>query len=132
MRLYVYSHRHSITHSTSYLVSEDIPHTIGVEFGTTILDIEGQKIKLQIWDTAGQERFRAVTRSYYRGTAGVLLVYDVTRQATFKHLESWLSEAQQFTSKNAVVLLIGNKADMEQEREVSIEEAEAFARQHGM
>jgi Ras-related protein Rab-14 len=112
------------------LVNEEIPHTIGVEFGTTILDIEGQKIKLQIWDTAGQERFRAVTRSYYRGTAGVLLVYDVTRQATFKHLESWLSEAQQFTSKNAVVLLIGNKADMEHEREVSIEEAETFAQQH--
>ena len=52
----------------------DCPHTIGVEFGTRIIEVSGQKIKLQIWDTAGQERFRAVTRSYYRGAAGALMV----------------------------------------------------------
>lgn len=57
----------------------DCPHTIGVEFGTRIIEVSGQKIKLQIWDTAGQERFRAVTRSYYRGAAGALMVYDITR-----------------------------------------------------
>lgn len=56
------------------------PHTIGVEFGTRIIEVAGQKIKLQIWDTAGQERFRAVTRSYYRGAAGALMVYDITRR----------------------------------------------------
>uniref|UniRef100_A0A8C0XQY3 Ras-related protein Rab-14 n=1 Tax=Castor canadensis TaxID=51338 RepID=A0A8C0XQY3_CASCN len=56
----------------------DCPHTIGVEFGTRIIEVSGQKIKLQIWDTAGQERFRAVTRSYYRGAAGALMVYDIT------------------------------------------------------
>lgn len=58
----------------------DCPHTIGVEFGTRIIEVAGQKIKLQIWDTAGQERFRAVTRSYYRGAAGALMVYDITRR----------------------------------------------------
>ncbi|GBP40315.1 Ras-related protein Rab-14 [Eumeta japonica] len=58
----------------------DCPHTIGVEFGTRIIEVSGQKIKLQIWDTAGQERFRAVTRSYYRGAAGALMVYDITRR----------------------------------------------------
>ena len=62
-------------------VMADCPHTIGVEFGTRIIESSGQKIKLQIWDTAGQERFRAVTRSYYRGAAGALLVYDVTRRS---------------------------------------------------
>lgn len=56
------------------------PHTIGVEFGTRIIEVDKQKIKLQIWDTAGQERFRAVTRSYYRGAAGALMVYDITRR----------------------------------------------------
>lgn len=61
------------------LVMADCPHTIGVEFGTRIIEVCGQKIKLQIWDTAGQERFRAVTRSYYRGAAGALMVYDITR-----------------------------------------------------
>ena len=63
-----------------FVVMADCPHTIGVEFGTRIIEVSGQKIKLQIWDTAGQERFRAVTRSYYRGAAGALLVYDVTRR----------------------------------------------------
>lgn len=61
----------------------DCPHTIGVEFGTRIIEVSGQKIKLQIWDTAGQERFRAVTRSYYRGAAGALMVYDITRYRMF-------------------------------------------------
>lgn len=61
----------------------DCPHTIGVEFGTRIIEVAGQKIKLQIWDTAGQERFRAVTRSYYRGAAGALMVYDITRRLVF-------------------------------------------------
>lgn len=63
----------------SSTVMADCPHTIGVEFGTRIIEVSGQKIKLQIWDTAGQERFRAVTRSYYRGAAGALMVYDITR-----------------------------------------------------
>lgn len=61
-------------------VMANCPHTIGVEFGTRIIEVAGQKIKLQIWDTAGQERFRAVTRSYYRGAAGALMVYDITRR----------------------------------------------------
>lgn len=64
---------------SSSAVMADCPHTIGVEFGTRIIEVSGQKIKLQIWDTAGQERFRAVTRSYYRGAAGALMVYDITR-----------------------------------------------------
>lgn len=67
-----------LPHSLSPVMA-DCPHTIGVEFGTRIIEVSGQKIKLQIWDTAGQERFRAVTRSYYRGAAGALMVYDITR-----------------------------------------------------
>jgi Ras-related protein Rab-14 len=113
-----------------FVVREEIPHTIGVEFGTSILDIEGQRIKLQIWDTAGQERFRAITRSYYRGSAGILLVYDVTRKSSFVNLATWLSEARTY-SKSAVILLIGNKADMMEQREVTHEEAEEFAKQQG-
>lgn len=65
-------------------VMADCPHTIGVEFGTRIMEVHGQKVKLQIWDTAGQERFRAVTRSYYRGAAGALMVYDITRYSQEK------------------------------------------------
>lgn len=58
---------------------DDSNHTIGVEFGSKIINVGGKYVKLQIWDTAGQERFRSVTRSYYRGAAGALLVYDITR-----------------------------------------------------
>nr|XP_045591246.1 ras-related protein Rab-14-like isoform X2 [Procambarus clarkii] len=91
----------------------DCPHTIGVEFGTRIIEVAGQKIKLQIWDTAGQERFRAVTRSYYRGAAGALMVYDITRRSTYNHLSSWLTDARNLTNPNTVIFLIGNKADLD-------------------
>ncbi|KAL7668465.1 hypothetical protein ACOME3_009167 [Neoechinorhynchus agilis] len=110
----------------------DCPHTIGVEFGTRIVDIAGQKIKLQIWDTAGQERFRAVTRSYYRGAAGALMVYDITRRNTFTHLVSWLSDARALTNPNTVIVLIGNKSDMISERVVRYEEAKQFADENGL
>uniref|UniRef100_A0A7N6BHN6 Ras-related protein Rab-14 n=1 Tax=Anabas testudineus TaxID=64144 RepID=A0A7N6BHN6_ANATE len=109
----------------------DCPHTIGVEFGTRIMEVHGQKVKLQIWDTAGQERFRAVTRSYYRGAAGALMVYDITRRSTYNHLSSWLTDARNLTNPNTVIILIGNKADLEAQRDVTYEEAKQFAEENG-
>jgi len=110
----------------------DSPHTLGVEFGTKIVSIEKHRIKLQIWDTAGQERFRAVTRSYYRGAVGALLVYDITRRPTFNSLMSWLSDARNLTKPDTVMLLIGNKKDLDATRAVSFEEAESWARENGL
>ena len=89
-------------------------------------------IQLQIWDTAGQESFRSITRSYYRGAAGALLVYDITRRDTFKHLTRWLEEARQHSQSNMVIMLIGNKNDLEHRRAVSTEEGKAFADKHGL
>ena len=63
--------------------------------------------------SSGQERFRAVTRSYYRGAAGALLVYDITRRSTYNHLQSWLNDARNLTNPNTVIFLIGNKSDLE-------------------
>uniref|UniRef100_A0A8C0SYZ3 RAB2A, member RAS onco family n=2 Tax=Canis lupus familiaris TaxID=9615 RepID=A0A8C0SYZ3_CANLF len=83
--------------------------TIGVEFGARMITIDGKQIKLQIWDTAGQESFRSITRSYYRGAAGALLVYDITRRDTFNHLTTWLEDARQHSNSNMVIMLIGNK-----------------------
>ena len=83
--------------------------TIGVEFGARMINIEGKQIKLQIWDTAGQEAFRSITRSYYRGAAGALLVYDITRRDTFNHLTTWLEDARQHANSNMAIMLIGNK-----------------------
>ncbi|CAE7934097.1 RAB2A, partial [Symbiodinium sp. KB8] len=105
--------------------------TIGVEFGHRFVEIDGQTIKLQIWDTAGQEAFRSITRAYYRGATGALLVYDITRRASFDRLAEWLVDARQNAQPNMVIMLIGNKSDLER-REVSYEEGAWFARQNGL
>ena len=99
--------------------------TIGVEFGTRTLTVGNKRVKLQIWDTAGQESFRAITRSYYRGAVAALLVFDVTKRETFEHLGNWLGEVSNY--QNLMVVLVGNKADLEFERQVSQAEAELFA-----
>ena len=106
--------------------------TIGVEFGARMISVNDKSIKLQIWDTAGQESFRSITRSYYRGAAGALLVYDITRRDTFKHLGRWLEEARQHSQSNMIIMLIGNKNDLEHRRAVSTEEGKAFADEHGL
>jgi Ras-related protein Rab-2A len=107
--------------------------TIGVEFGARTVTIDGKQIKLQVWDTAGQESFRSITRSYYRGAAGALLGYDITRRETFNHLSSWLEDARSHASdSNMVIMLIGNKTDLEAKRAVTREEGEAFARENGL
>jgi len=106
--------------------------TIGVEFGARMVNIDEKSIKLQIWDTAGQESFRSITRSYYRGAAGALLVYDITRRDTFNHLTRWLEEALQNGNKNMTIMLIGNKSDLEHRRQVTAEEGEQFAKEHGL
>jgi len=81
---------------------------------------------------AGQESFRSITRSYYRGAAGALLVYDITRRETFNHLTSWLDDARQHSNSNMTIMLIGNKTDLEHRRAVSIEEGQQFANEHGL
>jgi len=105
--------------------------TIGVEFGSKIVDMDNKQIKLQIWDTAGQEKFRAITRSYYRGAAGALLVYDITRRDTFENLQIWLDDCLKFSNPNIVIIIIGNKTDLESERQVPTEEGMEYARKNG-
>ncbi|KAJ9552149.1 hypothetical protein OSB04_016194 [Centaurea solstitialis] len=107
--------------------------TIGVEFGARMITIDNKPIKLQIGTRfAGQESFRSITRSYYRGAAGALLVYDITRRETFNHLASWLEDARQHANANMTVMLIGNKCDLAHRRAVSTEEGEQFAKENGL
>jgi Ras-related protein Rab-2A len=101
--------------------------TIGVEFGARSIQINNQEVKLQIWDTAGQESFRSITRSYYRGACGALLVFDVTNRASFQSLQGWLDDARANCNVPITVMLVGNKADLESKRQVSRDEAKAFA-----
>ncbi|EGC31637.1 hypothetical protein DICPUDRAFT_26958 [Dictyostelium purpureum] len=107
-------------------------HTIGVDFASRIIDIQGRAVKLQIWDTAGQERFRSVTRSYYRGSSGVVLVYDVSSRESYNHINNWLSDARALASKDVTIILVGNKADLSEEREVSFLEASRLAQENDL
>ncbi|CAL9049903.1 ras-related protein RIC2-like [Musa acuminata AAA Group] len=106
--------------------------TIGVEFATRSLTVDGKVVKAQIWDTAGQERYRAITSAYYRGAIGALLVYDVTRHATFENVERWLKELRGHTDPNIVVMLIGNKSDLRHLVAVPTEDGEAYAERESL
>ncbi|KAI3463699.1 hypothetical protein Pfo_020362 [Paulownia fortunei] len=105
----------------------DSKPTIGVEFAYRNIRVGDKLVKAQIWDTAGQERFRAITSSYYRGALGALLVYDITRRTTFESLRKWLKELREFGSPEMVVVLVGNKSDLSQSREVNLEDGQTLA-----
>jgi len=109
----------------------DHDFTSGVEFGARLVQIDGKQVKLQIWDTAGQESFKSITRSYYRGAHGALLVYDITRRDSFNSLKGWLAEVRE-NSKEMVIMLIGNKSDLENLRSTLLAEGQKFADDNGL
>ncbi|XGW16917.1 hypothetical protein V3C99_001947 [Haemonchus contortus] len=92
--------------------------TIGVDFMIKTVKVDNDKIKLQIWDTAGQERFRSITQSYYRSAHAIVLVYDVASQPTFDCLPEWLAEIESYANRKVLKILVGNKVDKDDEREV--------------
>ena len=106
--------------------------TIGVDFKVKTLEINNKKVKMQIWDTAGQERFRTVVSTYFRGAHGILLLYDVTNKDSFKNLENWLIEIEKNSSDKVLKILLGNKCDLSDDREIQTEEGQAFAVRNGM
>ena len=112
--------------------SDTFVPTIGVDFKVKTSKLENKNIKMQIWDTAGQERFINVISLYFRGAHGILLIYDVTNRDSFKNLESWLIEIEKNASENVLKILIGNKNDLQDEKDIKTEEGEAFAKRNGM
>lgn len=107
--------------------------TIGVDFKIrTSKHEDGKFVKLQIWDTAGQERFRTITSSYYRGSHGIMIVYDITDRETFNNVKKWLDECDKFARPDVHKMLIGNKSDIADKREVTQKEGKALADLHGM
>ena len=106
--------------------------TIGVEFGGKTIEVKGKNVKIQIWDTAGQEAFQAITRTYYKGAIGALLVYDITRKETFDHINKWLQEVKLNGSKDICCILIGNKKDLEENRQVKYEEGKKLAEDNNL
>ncbi|CAD7674757.1 unnamed protein product [Nyctereutes procyonoides] len=112
--------------------SHDSRTTIGVEFSTRTVMLGTAAIKAQIWDTAGLERYRAITSAYYRGAVGALLVFDLTKHQTYAVVERWLKELYDHAEATIVVMLVGNKSDLHQAREVPTEEARMFAENNGL
>ncbi|WAR03981.1 RAB35-like protein [Mya arenaria] len=105
--------------------------TIGVDFKIRTIDVNGEKVKLQIWDTAGQERFRTITSTYYRGTHGVVVVYDVSSGESFANVKRWLHEID--TNCDVVNrILVGNKDDDPDRKVVLTQDAQRFAEQMGI
>lgn len=105
--------------------------TIGVDFKIRTVDIDGERVKLQIWDTAGQERFRTITSTYYRNTHGVIIVYDVTNPESFVNVKRWLNEISQ-NCDNVCKILVGNKNDDPAKKQVDTQDAVRFGESMGV
>jgi len=106
--------------------------TVGVEFQTKTILVDKKLVKAQIWDTAGQERYRSITTAYYRGALGALIVYDITKADSFEHVPRWLDELRAHADPNAVIMLAGNKCDLDETRAVSSESGRELAEKEGL
>ena len=106
--------------------------TIGLDYRLKSMKLKsGKNIKLQIWDTAGQDRFRAITKNYYKGSHGIILIYDVTNLQTFENVKTWVNQIREEASPNVVIYIAGNKIDIEDERKVEKESGEKLAEEFG-
>ncbi|XP_033375628.1 ras-related protein Rab-44-like isoform X2 [Parus major] len=112
--------------------NHDSRTTIGVEFSTRTILVGDAVVKAQIWDTAGLERYRAITSAYYRGAVGALVVFDITKHQTYDVVDRWLKELYDHAEASIIVMLVGNKTDLAQAREVPMEEAKMFADNNGL
>jgi Ras-related protein Rab-1A len=101
--------------------------TIGVDFKIRTMEVNGKQAKLQIWDTAGQERFQSITANYYHGSHAIAIVYDITNRQSFENLRRWVADAKRLGSPQVCLIIIGNKADLEDKRQVRRDEGQAFA-----
>merc|ERR1719331_1921816 len=106
---------------------ENFMPTIGVDFKIRTINVDEKVCKLQIWDTAGQERFKTITSSYYRGAHGIIVTYDITDRDSFAKVSEWMSEVDKHSDKNISRILVGNKKDLEDQREIQYSEAKDLA-----
>ena len=118
---------------TDKIFQETHMMTIGLDYRLKTMTLQsGKEVKLQIWDTAGQDRFRSITKNYYKGSHGIILIYDVTSLKTFENVKSWVSQIHEEISDKVVIYLVGNKIDMDDERKVQTEEGQKLAEELGV
>ena len=107
--------------------------TIGLDYKLKNVQIDdGKIVKIQIWDTAGQDRFRSITKNYYKGAHGIILLYDVTSRKTFENVKNWVNQIKEEVSDKVTIILVGNKIDDEKNRKVTTEEGEEMAKECGL
>ena len=107
--------------------------TIGLDYRLKTLILEEQKIvKVQLWDTAGQDKFRAITRNYYKGASGIILIFDVTNVKSYENIKKWINEIKEEISEKVAIVLIGSKIDNVQERKISKEQGDKLASEIGV
>ena len=104
--------------------------TIGIDFKIKTVELQGKRVKLQIWDTAGQERFRTITQAYYRGAMGILLIYDVTNTKSWSNVRTWVRNIEGNAPQTVNKILVGNKCDLTQQRQVSTQQGQQLAREY--
>ena len=112
--------------------SDEFKATVGVEFGAKNLEVNNRVYRVQIWDTAGQENFRSIARAYYKNSVCACIVYDITNRNSFDSIQSWIDDCTKQTPKTILLILIGNKNDLKERREVQYQEGEEFAKKRNM
>lgn len=117
---------------TDECFTETYISTIGVDFKIRTLEVDSKTVRLQIWDTAGQERFKTITTAYYRNANGILIVYDITDNDSFKNVSKWLEDIDHYSNEKVYKVLVGNKADLQPKRAVDYAEAKNFADTHNI
>ena len=106
--------------------------SIGVQFIAKNIVLDKTTYRLQVWDTAGQENYRSMTKIYYKNSSCAFIVYDITEKESFNHIESWIIECKKMTPESVLLVLIGNKCDLKEDREVSYDEGSNFAKKNNM
>lgn len=106
--------------------------TIGVDFRSKNIEIDEKVVRLKVWDTAGQERFRSIIRTYYNGTHGIILLFDLTNEESFNNLGDWIKEINETGSEKVCVILVGNKSDLKDQIVVYKEDVDDFIKNCGV
>ena len=107
--------------------------TIGLDYKLKNVQLDdGKMVKIQIWDTAGQDRFRSITKNYYKGAHGIILIYDITNKKSFENVRNWINQIKEEVSEKVSIILVGNKIDDEEHRVVATDDGEKIAKELGL
>ena len=112
--------------------SEEYQSTIGVEFGVKNIEFDNQIYRIQVWDTAGQENFRSIARAYFKNCVCAMVVYDITNEQSFKNVKNWIEDIRNESPKTVLIILVGNKIDLEDRRVISFDDGNDFAIENGL